>query len=68
MPNNRITKNQHIFPKSLIYNFLDSNKRVILMSAGYKTEESEEDNLFAYYLTQKLREVRSLNLMNFEIR
>lgn len=46
---------------------LDSNKRVILMSAGYKTEESEEDNLFAYYLTQKLREIRSLNLMNFDI-
>lgn len=46
---------------------LDSDKRVLLMSAGYKKEESEEDNLFAYYLTQKLQEIRNLNLMNFEI-
>lgn len=46
---------------------LDSDKRVILMSAGYKTDESEEDNLFAYYLTQELQKIRNLKLLNFEI-
>ena len=46
---------------------LEAKQRVIFLSSGYKQEESEEDNLFAYSVINKLKEMRSIKQNGFQI-
>jgi 2-phosphosulfolactate phosphatase len=55
---------------STVFNFLKNIKtqqRVIFLSSGYKQEESEEDNIFAYSIISELKEVRPVLQNDFEI-
>lgn len=55
---------------STVLNFLkniNTEQRVIFLSSGFKQEESEEDNIFAYSIINELKVIRPIVQNEFEI-